>query len=139
MSLTLREIEVVIHKSGVTCDCGREITTRAERYDHDGGVPVKGFAEKQWVYFNCPKCGYDWALWKLLNRITGKYTRGVEAEVLGNEGGSEMSELEKLLKELAEALFYMSEYEPALSNREYVTDLYFRVEDYRKKFKEASL
>lgn len=36
-----------------------------EHYDHDGGWPVEGFKEKQWLYVTCPKCGYQWALWKL--------------------------------------------------------------------------
>ena len=43
-----------------------------ESYDHDGGVKVEGFPEKQWVYFPQFKNGkkyYEWALWKALNRI----------------------------------------------------------------------
>lgn len=39
-----------------------------EHYDHSGGFRVKGFAERQWLYAKCLKCGYDWALWKLLDR-----------------------------------------------------------------------
>lgn len=36
-----------------------------EFYPHDGGWIVKDFKEKQWLYKTCPKCGYQWALWKL--------------------------------------------------------------------------
>ena len=31
---------------------------------HEGGILVLGMG-RQWVYIHCPKCGYDWALWKL--------------------------------------------------------------------------
>ena len=34
---------------------------------HDGGIHVKGYTEKQWVFFKCSKCGYDWSLAKILN------------------------------------------------------------------------
>jgi len=36
-----------------------------EHYDHEGDWEVKGFKEKQWLYVTCPKCKYQWALWKL--------------------------------------------------------------------------
>jgi len=49
------------------CSCGYVGLSklRIEHYDHDGGWPVEGFEEKQWLYVTCPKCGYQWALWKL--------------------------------------------------------------------------
>lgn len=28
-----------------------------ENYDHDGGIEIEGFKEKQWVYAICPECG----------------------------------------------------------------------------------
>jgi hypothetical protein len=34
-------------------------------YPHDGGWKVKGLDGLWWLYITCPKCGYDWALWKL--------------------------------------------------------------------------
>lgn len=37
-----------------------------ERYDHSGGYDVDGFEEKQWLYVVCPKCDYQWSLWKLI-------------------------------------------------------------------------
>ena len=36
-----------------------------EHYDHDDGWEVEGFERRQWLYVVCPKCGYQWALWKL--------------------------------------------------------------------------
>lgn len=32
---------------------------------HSGGWTLRGYEEKRWVYVTCPKCGYDWAIWKL--------------------------------------------------------------------------
>ncbi len=49
-----------LHKEKVLLD-----TQPLEYYDHDGGYPVKGFKEKQWLYVTCPKCGYQWSLKKL--------------------------------------------------------------------------
>ena len=40
-----------------------------EMYDHDGGEFVEGHKEKQWVYFTCKICNYQWALHKLLRRL----------------------------------------------------------------------
>lgn len=34
-------------------------------YPHSGGWPVPGLAGTYWLYITCPKCGYQWALWKL--------------------------------------------------------------------------
>ena len=36
-----------------------------KHYDHEGGWLVKGYRERQWLYVECPRCGYEWALWKL--------------------------------------------------------------------------
>ena len=36
-----------------------------EHYPHSGGWRVDGLEPRQWLYKNCPKCGYDWALWKI--------------------------------------------------------------------------
>jgi len=46
------------------CDLGK-----VEMYEHDGGVFVKESSKKQWVYFTCRRCGYQWALHKLLRRL----------------------------------------------------------------------
>lgn len=69
--LSLAEIGDIIDKHNLPCTCGATIQgSNIDCYGpHDGGIKVKGYADKQWVYVNCPKCGYDWALWKLLNKI----------------------------------------------------------------------
>ena len=36
-----------------------------ECHVHSGGWEVDGFLLKQWLYVTCPKCEYQWALWKL--------------------------------------------------------------------------
>jgi len=46
--------------------CGTPLwNQRIEYYPHSDGWEVEGFLEKQWLYVTCPKCGYQWALWKL--------------------------------------------------------------------------
>jgi len=47
--------------------CGGTLK-EAKRYAHPNGVKLEKVPKKQWVYFPCPDCGYDWSLWKLLNR-----------------------------------------------------------------------
>ncbi len=32
---------------------------------HSGGWNVKGYDEPLWLFIRCPKCKYDWSLWKL--------------------------------------------------------------------------
>ena len=34
-------------------------------YPHSGGWKVQGFDKPQWLFIVCPKCKYQWALWKL--------------------------------------------------------------------------
>jgi hypothetical protein len=44
--------------------CGAPLS-HVKGYSHEGGWDVRGFARKQWLYRTCPKCRYDWALWKI--------------------------------------------------------------------------
>ena len=64
---TLEEIRKLIKiKTCRWCDDKVSlIDSPIEHYDHSGGWNVKGFPVKQWLYIVCPKCGYQWALWKL--------------------------------------------------------------------------
>jgi len=41
------------------------LPSKIKFYDHSGGWEVDGFEEKQWLYVECPKCGYEWSLQKL--------------------------------------------------------------------------
>jgi hypothetical protein len=56
-------------KAGLNLTCGWCQTDLSgvpiEHYDHDGGYEVPGYEKKQWLYITCPKCHYQWALWKL--------------------------------------------------------------------------
>jgi len=49
-----------------TCSCGEPLEYgELASYDHDGGYHLKGYGKPQWVYLQCPKCGYQWSIWKL--------------------------------------------------------------------------
>lgn len=76
---TLEEIEALLIEKGAECRwCGYKFRNGDIRtYKHPGGIKVKDYKEKQWVYMHCQNCGYDWALWKLLNQIKAK-DEGVE-------------------------------------------------------------
>jgi hypothetical protein len=51
------------------CRCGEPIDpTLIGMYPHSEGIAMKGMG-RQWVYIRCPRCGYDWALWKLRMRL----------------------------------------------------------------------
>lgn len=76
--MNINEIATIIDDARITCDCsgrykdpqtlfvirGSTIKTR----NHPGGVELVGFQERQWVWFECQGCKYEWALWKLINR-----------------------------------------------------------------------
>lgn len=50
------------------CDCDAEIIPTLitiKMYSHTEGIGIEGIEEKQWVYYHCTQCSYDWALWKL--------------------------------------------------------------------------
>lgn len=47
-------------------------------YPHDGGWPVVGLQGLWWLYITCPKCGYEWAIWKL--GVSRSYDPTAEAE-----------------------------------------------------------
>jgi len=73
---TLREIAELVQDAGTLCiRCHEEYLGphNIESYDHEGGIPVKGFDKPQWVYFRCERCDYCSALWKVLNEIEVKY------------------------------------------------------------------
>lgn len=40
-----------------------------ENYNHSGGDYLEGKKEKQWIYYTCQRCGYQWALWKVLAKF----------------------------------------------------------------------
>ncbi len=57
---TLLQYARLAFKKGKKCpSCGNELEEENIRhYDHDGGWKVRGFKQKRWLYFECPKCRY---------------------------------------------------------------------------------
>lgn len=65
---TMREIFRRAVRTGYTCDCKKHVPIHKMDLlscDHSGGHPLQGFGEPQWVWFECPDCGYQLAYWKL--------------------------------------------------------------------------
>lgn len=70
---TLETLEIIrkgakmpCHKTMGDKDC---ILGEAEMYPHDHGEYVAGKEGKQWIYFTCKRCGYQWAIWKIMRRM----------------------------------------------------------------------
>jgi len=78
--MNLAEYEKLALKSSPTChECGNPIQHGTlKHHDHPGGWRVDGFAERQWLYFQCSQpygprsgtCRYQHSLAKL--RIPGQ-------------------------------------------------------------------
>jgi hypothetical protein len=64
---TIKKSVVECHKGKLLDDGSREkcLLGDAEMYEHDGGEWVEGQSTKQWIYFTCSRCGYQWS-WKRL-------------------------------------------------------------------------
>uniref|UniRef100_A0A6H2A3Z3 Uncharacterized protein n=1 Tax=viral metagenome TaxID=1070528 RepID=A0A6H2A3Z3_9ZZZZ len=71
MGNTLGEIATILIQKDAQCHwCGSRFDLCSINcYPHKDGIEVEGYTTKQWVYLRCMKCGYDWALWKLLAQI----------------------------------------------------------------------
>lgn len=66
---TLEEIDSMIKKQIPDCPMCHTKLGDIESYQHENGMKIKDFHNKRWIYFKCAKCNYQWALWKLLQRI----------------------------------------------------------------------
>ena len=69
--LSVSAIAEKIEALGLECHwCGETIKAHSvDYYEHNSGIAIKEtFPKKAWVYFSCVKCGYQWALWKLLKQ-----------------------------------------------------------------------
>lgn len=69
--LGVHTIAKKVESLNLTCRfCGASIRAgNVGWYEHSDGVPIREtFPNKAWVYFECSKCGYRWALWKLLKQ-----------------------------------------------------------------------
>lgn len=63
-ALTLQAYERQVE--GQKCRwCGADLPANIQFYPHPNGWDVVGYQHKLWLYVRCPRCGYDWALWKL--------------------------------------------------------------------------
>ncbi len=62
----------VLSNNGVCASCGELLRAESiDLYNHDDGVKIVGYVEKQWVSFECV-CGYGSALWKVLKEIESR-------------------------------------------------------------------
>lgn len=68
MKLSEKDIQMKIDKYPFKCSCGKELPKRLESYDHEGGVELKEYFKKRWVYITC-ECGYEMALGKLTKQL----------------------------------------------------------------------
>lgn len=62
---TLDNYQKQIKRTQCTCGYDSLKNLPIEYYPHDGGWLVQNFKEKQWLFVTCPRCEYQWALWKL--------------------------------------------------------------------------
>lgn len=66
---TIRAIRALLADCERTeCTCHHHVPTRdmdIRSYDHPCGYHLPGFENPQWVYLECPSCGYQWSWWKL--------------------------------------------------------------------------
>ena len=64
------EIMLMLLGQEFACDCGNPLLIHEFRgyAPHSSGYADK-HGRKWWIYVHCPKCEYDWALWKVMNKI----------------------------------------------------------------------
>lgn len=65
--IVLRDIEreVLSKITRKKCSCGFPIQGPLYGYAHSGGWKIRGKTFRVWLYFRCPGCRYEWAIWKL--------------------------------------------------------------------------
>lgn len=84
--------EEILKRKGCCANCGARLKKGSIRSsDHPEGIEVKGFQQKQWVYFHCSKCGIDSALWKVLQLIYAS-EKPTEKQQLFDKAVEEISE-----------------------------------------------
>jgi len=47
------------------CPSCKSLLDPLEHFKHEGGMFIKGFKERQWIFAHCPKCEIDYAFWKI--------------------------------------------------------------------------
>jgi len=70
-SMSLQEIAQHVVKKETACPvCQRKFRLGdIGHYSHEGGWPVLGYKEKQWIYFTCKACTITLNLNKILRMI----------------------------------------------------------------------
>lgn len=58
-------LEMIKKKECKWCDFEGLDLEEPQMYAHPGGYNLDDEKYAQWVYIECPHCGYAWALWKL--------------------------------------------------------------------------
>lgn len=68
---SLKELDEQLDRNNAQCiDCDTLLKdSKLFHYDHNGGVMLTEYPVKQWVYLRCKSCGYENALWKILDKI----------------------------------------------------------------------
>jgi hypothetical protein len=67
-SLTLAELFVMLKDAKCRwddtplCNNGQVVI---DAYEHDNGWSVDNYVHKLWLSVKCPKCHYEWSIWKL--------------------------------------------------------------------------
>jgi len=63
-------------KEHINCvGCGKPLSEVPHYWsfeEHEGGVYVKEFDKRLWIWVHCSNCGYDNALWKLMKQALHK-------------------------------------------------------------------
>ena len=69
---TLKVLELLEERGLLRCLwCGAELRRVMCTEPHDSGfVTLNGV--KLWAWIECPKCGYQWALWKLFRLVCAR-------------------------------------------------------------------
>jgi len=70
---TLADIKKWVDEHDVRClTCNARLaSSHMKYYPHDGGIHVEGMG-RLWIYLECPKCGYQNALWKLVRMVKAR-------------------------------------------------------------------
>ena len=48
-----------------TCEKSTFADMPLNMYPHTGGWNIAEINKKQWLFFTCPSCGYQWSIWKI--------------------------------------------------------------------------
>lgn len=68
--ITKEFVKDLIDREKPRCTCGSRFrSSNLNSYPHKGGIRLDDDKEPMWYYVSCPVCGYDTALWKIIQQI----------------------------------------------------------------------